>query len=126
VGRIGGVSSYGEPTSFLQAADGIDVISSDGDRVGALVHVLADEESDIFDGVIVDTRSGPGGHRFVDAPEVGGFYDRAVVLTISTSEIDDLPEPSENPGVLEADPADTGSSLSAKLRRAWDYLSGNY
>lgn len=120
------MSSYGEPTSFLQAADGIDVITSDGDRVGALEHVLADEESDIFDGIIIDIRTGPGGHRFVDAPQVGEFYEKAVILTISTSEIDDLPEPSENPGVMEADPSDTSSTLSDKLRRAWDYLSGNY
>jgi hypothetical protein len=59
--------SYGEPTSFLQASTGIDVITSDGDRVGALEHILADEQSSIFDGIVIDIRMGPGGHRFVDA-----------------------------------------------------------
>ena len=64
------MSSYGEPSSFLQAAPGIDVISADGERVGALEHVLADEQTAIFDGIVIDVRTGPGGHRFVDAPQV--------------------------------------------------------
>jgi hypothetical protein len=121
------VSSYGDPTSFMQAANGIDVISSDGDRVGALEHVLADEQTAIFDGIVIDVRSGPGGHRFVDAPDVDGFYAQAVTLKVPTSAIDSLPEPSANPAVLENHGAeDSESPLTTKLRRAWDRIAGNY
>ena len=36
----------------------------------------------MFDGIVVDTTAGPGGHKFVDAPEVEEIYDRGIVLTI--------------------------------------------
>jgi hypothetical protein len=119
--------SNGEPTSFLQAAIGIDVFSSDGDRVGTLEHVLADEQTSIFDGIVIDVSSGPGGHRFVDAPQVGEFYERAVVLEVPAADVQRLPEPTANPAVLEhGGEEDSESGLSRKLRRAWDLLSGNY
>jgi uncharacterized protein YrrD len=119
--------SYGEPTSFLQAATGIDVISSDGDRVGALEHILADEQSSIFDGIVIDIRTGPGGHRFVDAPQVSEFYEQAVVIDVPASDVASLPEPTANPGVIDNHGTeDSDSPLTAKLRRAWDFISGNY
>jgi hypothetical protein len=41
-----------------------------------------------------------------------------------------LHEPSENPAALEVDPAEEeegiGRALQDKLKRAWDYISGNY
>lgn len=111
----------------MQAAPGIDVISADGDRVGTLTHVLADEATAIFDGIVIDVRTGPGGHRFVDAPQIEEFYEQAVVLTISTADVAALPEPSANPGVITSHGAeDSDSPLTAKLRRAWDRIAGNY
>lgn len=92
VGTIGGMS-YGEPSSFLQARSGIDVITSDGERVGALERVLSHEATNMFDGIVIDIRLGPGGHRFVDAPEVDTFYERAVVLKIPKADVDALPKP---------------------------------
>lgn len=119
--------SYGEPSSFLQARSGIDVISADGDRVGALEHVLADESTAIFDGIVIDIRTGPGGHRFVDAPDVAEFYDNAVILKVPTAAVASLPSPSANPGVISnRGTEDTDSPLTAKLRRAWDRIAGNY
>ncbi|WP_051222871.1 hypothetical protein [Conexibacter woesei] len=121
------MSSYGEPSSFLQAASGIDVISADGERVGALKHVLADEQTAIFDGIVIDVRTGPGGHRFVDAPQVAEFFEQAVVLTIPAADVATLPEPSANPGTITSHGAeDSDSPLTAKLRRAWDRIAGNY
>jgi hypothetical protein len=49
-----------------------------------------------------------------------------VTLIVSAAEAEELPEPSENPAVMEETPEDEESSLSDKLRRAWDLLSGNY
>jgi len=121
------MSDYGEPRSYLEIDDGVAVISADGQRVGALEHVLADEEADIFDGLVIDVSAGPGGHRFVDAPQVGEFRERAVLLTLAASEIDALPEPSANPAVMEHGGAeDSEGPLEQKLRRAWDLISGRY
>jgi hypothetical protein len=41
--------------------------------------------------------------------------------------VDELPEPAENPAVLAADPDDaTPDDLGDKLKRAWNWISGNY
>lgn len=118
---------YGEPRSFLDVDDGVDVISADGQRVGALEHVLADDQTDIFDGVIVDVSSGPGGHRFVDAPDVAEFRELAVILRLPAADVESLPVPAENPAVIRHDgEEDSEGPLAQKLRRAWDFLSGRY
>jgi uncharacterized protein YrrD len=121
------VADYGQPRSYLDVDEGVDVITSDGQVVGVLEHVLFDEQSDIFDGIVVDTSAGPGGHRFVDAPEVGELRERAVILTISAAEAEQLHEPSANPAVMQhGGEEDAEGALTRKLRRAWDLISGRY
>ena len=117
----------GNPISYLVLADGTPVLSSDGQEVGTVEHVLAVADADVFDGVIVDMRAGLGGHRCADADQVEAIYERGVVLSLDAAAAEQLPEPSENPATLAADPSDTTSDgLDDKLRRAWNYLSGNY
>lgn len=117
----------GAPIAYLALEAGTPVYSSDGERVGTVEHVLADANVDIFDGLIVDTRSGPGGFRFADAEEVAALYERAVVLELDREAVDALPEPSQNAATMRVDPDDTTPDTAAdKLRRAWDYLSGRY
>jgi hypothetical protein len=117
----------GPPASYLSLSAGVAVYSSDGERLGEVEHVLADSEEDIFDGIVFDGSALPGGHRFVDAPEVGEIYERGVVLSIDAAAADSLPKPSANPATMEASPDDvTESALERKLRRAWDLISGNY
>jgi C-terminal processing protease CtpA/Prc len=117
----------GNPASYLVLADGTDVLSSDGEKLGTVEHVLADPDADVFDGLVVDMRAGPGGHRFADASEIDGIYERGVVLRLAARDADRLPEPSANPATLDAGPEDTvPDNMNDKLRRAWDYLSGNY
>jgi uncharacterized protein YrrD len=107
--------------------DGTPVMSSDGHQVGKVEHVLADPDADVFDGVIVDMRAGPGGHRFADADQVAAIYERGVVLALDAGAARRLPEPAANPATLDAGPDDTvPDDLGDKLRRAWDYLSGRY
>ena len=117
----------GQPASYLVLSDGTAVVSTDGRKVGKVDHVLADPDSDVFDGVIIDMRAGPGGHRFADATQVEAIYERGVVLAMTADAAEQLPEPSKNPPVLDAGPDDTvPDDLKDKLRRAWDWLSGNY
>jgi hypothetical protein len=121
------MEDLGRPTSYLALADGVAVYSSDGEELGRVEHLLAEPEEDIFDGFVIDTSVLPGGHRFVDAPEVDSIYERGVVLKIDAAAARGLPEPSANPGVLEADPDDLPRTrLEEKLSRAWDKISGNY
>ncbi|HEY3021439.1 MAG TPA: PRC-barrel domain-containing protein [Solirubrobacteraceae bacterium] len=121
------MEELGAPIAYLALDEGTPVYAADGAEIGHVVHVLADEDADVFDGLIVSARPGPGGHRFVDAPQVAELHERGVVLTLDAASADALPEPSANPAALDVNPADAEESeLTAKLRRAWDYLSGRY
>jgi uncharacterized protein YrrD len=114
-----------EPASYLTLEPGADVISSDGERVGAVEHVLTDEQTDIFDGIVIDVRVGPGGLHFVDAPDVGEIHEGSVTISVPAAEVENLPKPSANPAVVEHHGAeDSESPLEHKLRRAWEIVSG--
>lgn len=120
------MEDLGQPSSYLAIAAGVEVYSSDGQPLGKVEHVLAVPDDDVFDGIVLDTSVLPGGHRFVDAPEVGEIYERGVILKIDAAAARSLPEPSPNPGALEAHADDFSKTDHRKLRRAWDLLSGNY
>jgi hypothetical protein len=116
--------NLGDPISYEVLASGTKVFSSDKAEIGTVVHVLADEDEDVFDGIVIDEQTGPGGHRFADADQIDTIFERGVVLNIDRAASKQLPEPSANPAVLRDDPG-TGA-LAGKLRRAWDRISGNY
>jgi hypothetical protein len=118
------MDDLGAPISFLTLSKGVLVYSSDGEEVGKVEYVLSAPNIDIFDGIVLDTSVLPGGHRFVDAPEVAEIYERGVVLTIDATAARDLPEPGANPGSIDVDPGEFSGKRESKLRRAWDLISG--
>ena len=118
---LAGVSE-GDPISYRVLEPGVEVLSADGARVGVVQHVLADEEADTFDGLVIDTATG---RRFVDAPEVAELHTGAVTLTLSSDAVARLPEPRPNPAVMEHHgDEDSESPLAHKLHRAWELISG--
>ena len=116
----------GAPSSYLALAPGVGVFSRDGGKIGEVHHVLADAEVDVFDGIVIDAGPGPGGLRFADSAQIDRIYERGVVLALSTADAERLPEPSENPGLMEVDGLEDvdRSELREKLRRAWEMVSG--
>jgi hypothetical protein len=118
------MEDLGQPSSYLSLSPGVPVYSSDGQQVGKVEHVLAVPDLDVFDGLVLDKSVLSGGHRFVDAPEVGEVYERGVVLRIDAAAAAKLPEPSANPGEIEIGPDDMVKGGHDKLRRAWDLISG--
>ena len=64
------MDDLGEPRSYLAVEKGVPVYASGGEKLGRVVRVMAAPNLDMFDGIVFDTTAGPGGHRFVDAPEV--------------------------------------------------------
>ena len=126
-GTVRAVADLGDPTSYLELPVGVPVYSADGKEIGKVAHVLAAPDVDIFDGLVIDTRLGPGGHRFVDAPHVDRLYTRGVVLALDAQAAEQLPEPAANAATVDVGPDDTvPDDLRDKLRRAWDWISGNY
>jgi uncharacterized protein YrrD len=123
------VDDLGSPSSYRVLADGTPVYSSDGQSLGEVEHVLADEETDIFDGIVLDRSVLPGGHRFADASQIEEIYERGVVLSVDAGRAEALAEPSANPAAIEVTGEDFverewDDEIEAKLKRAWDRISG--
>jgi hypothetical protein len=120
------MDDLGSPSSYLVLEPGVDVFSSDGEKLGEVQHVLADADADVFDGIVIDVSWLPGALRFADALQVAQIYERGVVLGLSSADAEHLPEPSENPGMIEVTGVEDvdRSELQEKLRRAWEVISG--
>jgi hypothetical protein len=80
----------GHSISYKALQRGTPVRSADGVEVGRVRRVLDNARENIFDGIIVESRTG---QRFVDAPEVERVAERAVTLNISAEEYEQLPAP---------------------------------
>jgi uncharacterized protein YrrD len=115
----------GYRVSYEVLEPGTPVFSSDEQQIGTVAHVLAAEDEDVFDGIVIAEHHGRHGHRFADADDVQDIYERGVVLKLDSAACEQLHEPSANPAVMRDDPAE-GGQIHGKLRRAWDMLSGNY
>ena len=119
------MEDLGERISFLTLREGVRVYSSDGQELGRVERVMADTDANMFDGIVIDTSVLPGGHRFVDAPEVGEIYENGVVLKITAATAKHLGEPERNPAVMEVGAEDlVGDRRGGGLRGVWDRLTG--
>ena len=103
----------GAPVSYLVVADGTPVFDRSGDRIGEVEHVLADEQADVFHGLLIKTADG---HRFARASLVDGLYEHGVIVAAPAAE---LPAPSADPA---ASLADQDEGLGHSLKKAWDWL----
>jgi hypothetical protein len=83
------VEDDGHAIGYKVLKRGTPVRSSDGLQIGTVRRVQDNAREHIFDGIVIDT---PDGRRFVDAPEVGRIFERAVILTITAEEARALPE----------------------------------
>jgi sporulation protein YlmC with PRC-barrel domain len=121
------MEDLGAPIAYLALEKGAPVYSSDGTRVGRVEHVLADADADIFEGIVIDESVLPGGHRFADEEVIGEIHERGVVLTVDAAAAEALPKPSEAPAAVDVGPDDlVPDTARDRLRKAWDYISGNY
>jgi hypothetical protein len=122
------MDDLGSKVSYLVAKRGIPVYSSDEVNLGTVVKVLDAPEADLFDGIVFDTtpkKPGGFGHRFVDAPEVEGIYERGVILTIDAAAAAKLAKPGKNPGSIEVSPDDvSGEPEPSFWAKTWNRLSG--
>jgi uncharacterized protein YrrD len=115
----------GAPVSYEFLTVGFLVYSSDEQEIGKVSHVLAVEEEDVFDGIVISEHIFGEGHRFADADDVQAIFERGVVLKLDREACAELPEPSANPAVMRVDPGEP-QQHHRKLRRAWDRISGKY
>lgn len=111
----------GLPIAYLVLRNGTPVYGRHGERIGVVEHVLADEDLDIFHGLIVRTRPLPGRHLFADADRIAELREHGVLLSVDR---DQLPEPRRRSPAGQRHPDDRAESpLQARLRRAWEWIN---
>jgi hypothetical protein len=100
--------------SYEAAVRGTPVLSSSGQRIGTLEHVLEVPELDVFDGLVIAT---DGGLRFIDADRVGRITRSEIHCELSDDDAAGLPAP-EGPPVYRVDSlASSGHSMHDVLGR---------
>jgi hypothetical protein len=107
--------NLGDVVAYTAVGDGTPVYDPQGRRIGVVEHVM--EVGGIFEGVIVHTHPLPGRHLYADADQIAEIHQRGVVLSVTRRELH-APEQEARRGRAE------GSPLEARLRRAWDWLTG--
>ena len=105
----------GPPVAYLVLEEGVPVYGPDGAEVGAVEHVLATAEEDIFDGIVIDTSPGPGGWRFADAEQIEGLYEGGVRLRVGP---DDCTNPARTLRCWRSDPAEVEEGPGRALGRS--------
>src|SRR5437868_14906708 len=85
---MNGQTDAGRPIAYEALAVGTAVHDREGRRIGAVEKVLAVEDEDVFDCLVIGTDSGT---RFIDAPEIAHIAEYRVDLTLSTLEVAQRP-----------------------------------
>jgi len=94
----------GLPIAYGLLDKNVPVLTSDGEQVGTVHHVVAAPEQDIFHGLVIAT---PGhGLRFVEAADVASLHERGVDLRIDTAAAQSLPQPGGGAPVFDEDPGE--------------------
>jgi sporulation protein YlmC with PRC-barrel domain len=93
----------GLPIAYEVLDKGVPVISSDGQQVGTVHHVVAAPEQDIFHGLVISVPG--GGRRFVEAADVEQLHERGVDLRIDAAAAEGLSEPGGGAPVYDEDPS---------------------
>jgi hypothetical protein len=88
----------GQAVHYMEIRRGTPVYCSDEVEIGTVDRVLDNYREGILDGFVI--RIHGLGLRFVDAPEVARTAERAVTLTISSSEAQELPPPPKGTATL--------------------------
>jgi len=87
-----------DPVSWLQIAQGWNVVTSDGAVIGTVAQVEGDKQADIFDGLAI---SKDGEHiLYVPGEQVGAIYPGEVNLKIASADTPKL-------GPFKAPPQET-------------------
>ena len=84
-----------DPVSWLQIERGWSVVASDGVIVGTVAQVEGDKQSDIFDGLAVESAQ-PRQLRYVPGEQVGAITPGEVTLKIDSGDLGTL-EPFQTP-----------------------------
>jgi hypothetical protein len=110
-----GAVDEGLPIAYPVLEKGVAVLSSDGEQVGTVHHVVAAPEEDIFHGLVITTPA--HGRRFVEAADIASLHERGVDLKIDSAAAQSLPTPGGGAPVYDEDPG---------AQTKWSHLARKY
>jgi uncharacterized protein YrrD len=105
----------GLPIAYTVLEKGVPVLTSGGEQIGTVHHVVAAPEKDIFHGIVIATTA--HGKRFVEAADVASLHEHGVDLKIDSAAAAALPQPGGGAPVYTEDPAATSSKWSHLVNR---------
>jgi uncharacterized protein YrrD len=111
----------GPPIAFVALSEGTPVYDVERKRIGVVDEVVADEQADIFEGVVVHTLPLPGRHLFADAEQIAGLHERGVLLSVDRSALRDTQRRGGGRAREAGDQLE--NPVQALLRRAWDRIT---
>jgi uncharacterized protein YrrD len=91
----------GFPIAYQVLEGGVPVLSSDGEQIGTVHHVVSAPEKDIFHGLVITTPE--HGKRFVEAADVESLHEHGVDLRIDLSAAQSLPQPGGGAPIFDED-----------------------
>ena len=106
----------GHAVHYTAVERGTPVFSADEIELGTVEQVADNYKEHIFDGIVIRTKAGD--FRFVDAPEVKRTAERAVTLTITAAEAEQLAPP-EKGGFAEFEPRRGAGKVARKFGFGW-------
>jgi hypothetical protein len=115
------IDDLGAPVAHLALEEGVPVYDRTGRRIGVVDRVMTDGPTGIFDGLIVHTLPLPGRHVYAGYEQIAELRERGVLLAVNADELPVLDEDSARRRGSRSTPE---SPLEARLRRAWDWLTG--
>ena len=111
----------GRPVAYTALVEGMPVYGPDGARVGIVDEVLAEEQHDLFLGIVVHTLPLPGRHLRADADQIAGIYERGVLLAVPRDSLSEPPPP--RPARSRGTATRVEPPAEALLRRIWGRLT---
>jgi hypothetical protein len=118
---VNSMEAFGPPVAYTAVAPGTAVYDRDGERIGVVARVVADEPVDVFHGLIVHTRPLPGRRRYAPADQIAALHERAVKLCVTRRE---LPDVDEDPAARTVRDGLDRTPPRPGLRRAWHWNDG--
>jgi uncharacterized protein YrrD len=115
------MEKLGDPVAPLALAEGVPVYDRSGRRIGVVDSVVMDEVTGIFDGLIVHTLPLPGRHLYAGHEQIAELREHGVLLSVEREQLHEVDPRSERRRKARRTPE---RPLEARLRRAWDKITG--
>ena len=114
-----------EEISYLALERGTPVVSSSGNEIGKVEHVLQVPQLDLFDGIVIKVHhTSVHSHRFVDRDQIDKITRHRVRTLLTDEQAEHLPAPTGTPIEVPEGPAVSGRRTTPSSAASSDGSTG--